>query len=121
MLGVGVDYIVSKPIDENELDDALYRYSERLYQYKPALLKSLRREETEEIESLLLTFNMAVENGKLEEAQAHFQALKNITADIEDNHLTENFDAIQLKLSSGEAPSQADLDVLTVLLKDFCK
>ncbi|ARC92608.1 histidine kinase [Vibrio coralliilyticus] len=120
MLGVGVDYIVSKPIDENELDDALYRYSERLYQYKPRLLKSSNAED-EETESLLLTFYMALENGDLEEAQEHFQALKAATTGIEDNHLEETLKAIQMKLTLGEVPSQSDLDVLTVLLKDFCK
>ena len=120
MLGVGVDYIVSKPIDENELDDALYRYSERLYQYKPTLLKSSNAED-EETESLLLTFYMALENGDLEEAQEHFQALKAATIGIEDNHLEETLKAIQMKLTLGEVPSQSDLDVLTVLLKDFCK
>nr|WP_102305911.1 hybrid sensor histidine kinase/response regulator [Vibrio cyclitrophicus]PML00870.1 histidine kinase [Vibrio cyclitrophicus] len=33
MLGAGVDYIVAKPIDERELDDALFRYSHKLYQF----------------------------------------------------------------------------------------
>ncbi|NOH62953.1 hybrid sensor histidine kinase/response regulator [Vibrio sp. RE88] len=120
MLGVGVDYIVSKPIDENELDDALYRYSERLYQYKPTLLKNSQADD-EETESLLLTFYMALENGGLEEAQENFQALKAATTGIEDNHLEETLKAIQMKLTLGEVPSQSDLDVLTVLLKDFCK
>ncbi|MCG9679708.1 hybrid sensor histidine kinase/response regulator [Vibrio sp. Isolate24] len=120
MLGVGVDYIVSKPIDENELDDALYQYSERLYQYKPMLLSGSNIE-TEETESVLLTFYMFLENGDLEEAQEHFQALKAVTTGIEDQHLEETLKAIQMKLTLGEVPSQSDLDVLTVLLKDFCK
>ncbi|USD33427.1 MULTISPECIES: hybrid sensor histidine kinase/response regulator [Vibrio] len=120
MLGVGVDYIVSKPIDENELDDALYQYSERLYQYKPMLLSGSNIE-TEETESVLLTFYMSLENGDLEEAQEHFQALKAVTTGIEDQHLEETLKAIQMKLTLGEVPSQSDLDVLTVLLKDFCK
>ncbi|MCG9682722.1 ATP-binding protein [Vibrio sp. Isolate23] len=120
MLGVGVDYIVSKPIDENELDDALYQYSERLYQYKPMLLSGSNIE-TEETESVLLTFYMSLENGDLEEAQEHFQALKAVTTGIEDQHLEETLKAIQMKLTIGEVPSQSDLDVLTVLLKDFCK
>ncbi len=34
LLGVGVDYIVSKPVDETELDDALFTHSMKLYQYK---------------------------------------------------------------------------------------
>ena len=33
MLGAGVDYIIAKPIDERELDDALFRYSNKLYQF----------------------------------------------------------------------------------------
>ncbi|WP_456294186.1 ATP-binding protein [Vibrio artabrorum] len=33
LLGAGVDYIIAKPIDERELDDALFRYSNKLYQY----------------------------------------------------------------------------------------
>ncbi len=31
--GAGVDYIIAKPIDERELDDALFRYSNKLYQF----------------------------------------------------------------------------------------
>ncbi|MDW2083978.1 response regulator, partial [Vibrio sp. 1640] len=34
MLGVGADHIIAKPIVESELDDALYRHADLLYQYQ---------------------------------------------------------------------------------------
>ena len=46
MVGSGVDYVISKPIDETELDDALYRFSDRLYQYKPGLREKRSRATT---------------------------------------------------------------------------
>ncbi len=36
MFGAGIDYIIAKPIDERDLDDALFRYSNKLYQYNSA-------------------------------------------------------------------------------------
>ena len=42
MIDAGVDHIISKPIDETELDDVLINYTEKLYQFKPDLLANLQ-------------------------------------------------------------------------------
>ncbi|WP_076587101.1 hybrid sensor histidine kinase/response regulator [Vibrio ostreicida] len=119
MMSAGVDHIVAKPIDEHELDDALFRFSKRLYQYKPVRLK--KPDYTlDEVEPLLLSLYVAFDNRDLFEAHKHLQALKKQVANIDDNHLDKILTSISTKLGKNEIPPQTDLDVLTVLLHEHC-
>ncbi|MBU2895366.1 hybrid sensor histidine kinase/response regulator [Vibrio hepatarius] len=115
MVGSGVDYVISKPIDETELDDALYRFSDRLYQYKPGLL-ARKDAKPQQMEPLLVNLFMALEDKDIPLAEEYFQRLRTELADLKDVLLVQTLNAVQEKLSHGEVPTQSDLDVLTVSL-----
>lgn len=116
MLAAGVDCIVSKPIDEKELDDMLSRYFDKLYQFKSS--QEVMESTPFNAEQQLISLYIAVENENSEEVQqilntihhyAHQQPLQN------DEQLRETLvPLIQKKV----LPSTHELDVLTVLLKD---
>lgn len=119
MVNSGVDYVISKPIDETELDDALYRFYDRLYQYKPGL-RDKKDVSPQEMEPLLLKFFMALEDENFVHAQEYFQRIKNEITGLKDDLLRQTLNAVQEKISRGETPMQSDLDVLTVSLNDYC-
>ena len=119
MVGSGVDYVISKPIDETELDDALYRFSDRLYQYKPGL-REKKEVEPQHMEPLLVNFFMALDDKDFVNAEEYFQRIRNEIANPKDDLLIQTLNAVQEKLSHKEAPAQSDLDVLTVSLNDYC-
>ncbi|EGU38188.1 Signal transduction histidine kinase [Vibrio ichthyoenteri ATCC 700023] len=116
MLAAGVDCIISKPIDEKELDDMLSRYYEKLYQFKSIADKTTFV--AFNAEQQLVSLHIAVEDQKTEEAHkiittineyANHQSLRNV------NQLTEMLAPL---IDSKSLPSSHELDVLTVLLKD---
>ncbi|KHT40473.1 hybrid sensor histidine kinase/response regulator [Vibrio sinaloensis] len=120
MLGVGVDYIVSKPVDETDLDDALFAYADKLYQYKPSLLKSQNEAEGEGVEGVLLKCFMAIENKEFSAALMEFNQIKQIIGESDDAFLRACLMRIEESLVREESPSQEDLDILTVQITDFC-
>ncbi|ROV62512.1 response regulator [Vibrio ponticus] len=113
MRAAGVDGIVSKPIDEKELDDMLYRHSDKLYQYKS--LQDLQSAAPFNAEEQLVSLYIAVEDQKPDEAH---QILTNIYRYF--NHDAESDAGALLAplVKDKQLPSQQELDVLTVLLKD---
>ncbi|MBW3696649.1 response regulator [Vibrio sp. T187] len=117
MLGAGVDYIVAKPIDERELDDALYRYAKKLYQYNP------EQQPTEatsgSIEDTLVSFYIALEDSNFE---AGSKELKKLLVLIQPNGCDMLKSAIQSAmhaLDNAERPNQDDVNLITVKLSDF--
>ena len=117
MMGVGADHIIAKPIVESELDDALYRHSQRLYQYHPEGIQS--SEKPLNTESLLLEFYVALEDSDLEGAS---QTLARIHASVPHSlqlQLAELAESIESYLSQAQPPKQEDIDSLTVLLADL--
>ncbi|MDC5703794.1 ATP-binding protein [Vibrio europaeus] len=122
MLGAGVDYIISKPIDETELDDALITYSDKLYQFQPHLLNSSTNssEIKIELEEPLMMFFMAIENEDLPHAKSKFAQIKQSLDGIQVPILDDNLFNIESRLIAGEFPQQEELDLLAVQVKDYC-
>ncbi|UPQ87079.1 hybrid sensor histidine kinase/response regulator [Vibrio sinaloensis] len=119
MLGAGVDYIISKPIDEIELDDALMSYSDKLYQYRPHP-NLIEPANSVNLEEPLALFYMAIENKDLSYAQSRFELIGEELAAIETPQLQQTLATIERHLKQGTFPPQQDLDVLTLLVKDYC-
>ncbi|GAK84442.1 sensor histidine kinase [Vibrio ponticus] len=113
MLAAGVDTIVSKPIDEKELDDMLYRYSDKLYQYKS--LHECQSTAPFNAEEQLVSLYIAVEDRKQDEAQ---EILSTIFTHFNSDEKSDAGALIAPLVKRKQLPSQQDLDVLTVLLKD---
>lgn len=122
MVGAGVDYIISKPIDETELDDALLNYSDKLYQFKPQLLKeaSASNDYSIELEEPLMMFVMAIENNDLPLAISKFAKIKQKLQGIQVPILEDNLFVIESRLKEGVLPQQEELDLLVVQVKDYC-
>ncbi|MFM2589417.1 ATP-binding protein [Vibrio sp. TBV020] len=119
MLGAGVNYIISKPVDETELDDSLLSHSELLYQFKPHLLNTQYNGDIE-LEEPLMMFFMAIENENLLYARESFAQIQRQLDSTQSPALIENLTVIERCLASGEFPHQDELDVLTVQVKDYC-
>jgi len=117
MLSAGADYIVTKPIDDNELDDALFQFVEKLYQYHPESSMPLKIGSAEES---LVTFYMAVEDQNIELALAMIQRLIQQLPEIENTHIHQVLIDTQTSLEKHQLPTQQQVDLLTVLLSDFC-
>ncbi|MGY5537728.1 ATP-binding protein [Vibrio brasiliensis] len=120
MFGAGVNYIVSKPIDETELDDALLSHSDKLYQFKSELFRCSKENTALKLEEPLMMFFMAIENQELAEAQERLGSIKQQLEGVAVPLLQENIDTISSCLAAGELPNQDDLDVLAVQMKDYC-
>ena len=119
MLGAGVDSIISKPIDEAELDDTLVRHLTKLYQFKPQLLNS-NNEPPMQFEERLMMFLVAIENQQLDNGQSLFAELKQSLNETQTSALNEILCKIEARLLAAEFPLQQDLDLLTVQVKDYC-
>lgn len=122
MQGAGVDYIISKPIDETELDDALISHSGRLYQFNSKLLKDFENGKPAQIklEEPLMMFFMAVENQDLLNAKSKFAQIKQDLDAIQIPELDDNLVVIESLLLANELPRQEHLDLLAVQVKDYC-
>lgn len=120
MLDAGANYIISKPVDETELDDALLSHSELLYQFKPHLLETQNHNGEIDLEEPLMMFFMAIENENLLYARESFVKIQQQLDSVESPNLVETLLTIEHCLASGNFPHQEDLDVLTVQLKDYC-
>ncbi|MBA5762515.1 response regulator [Vibrio sp. 404] len=113
MLSAGVDCIVSKPIDEQELDDMLYRYSDKLYQFKS--LDDCQAAASFNAEQQLVSLYIAVEDRNHEQA---YEILSNIFTYLAPTDHRSVKELLAPLIQSKSLPSQQELDVLTVLLKD---
>lgn len=121
MLGAGVDHIISKPVDETELDDALISHSKKLYQFKPHLLATHQSIDSQiEVEELLMVFFMAIENNDLSTVKSKFAQIKQQLNGFETPQLKDSLLTIEGCLSGDELPSQQMLDLLTVQVTDYC-
>ena len=120
MLGVGVDYIISKPIDETDLDDALFNHADKLYQYQPELLNRQETEPEIGVEQLLLDCFMAIENGEQAQASEAFNKIQAVIGVNADDALDECLRRIEQSLLEGDKPAQQDLDLLAVQATDYC-
>ncbi|NOH79496.1 response regulator [Vibrio sp. RE86] len=120
MMAAGTNYIISKPIDETELDDALLSHSAQLYQYKPKLLKMAKEPAQILVEEPLMMFFMAIENQDLKTAKTNFEQIKHRLGNEVSGVLESNLTQINTDLSEGKFPTQDDIDVLAVELKDYC-
>ena len=116
MLAAGVDCILSKPIDEKMLDDMLYRYAEKLYQFKSVDETWLQAPFN--AEQRLISLYIAVEDENQNEAHQILNDIHeyvNRQSCANGDRLAETLAPLINKKS---LPSNQELDVLTVLLKD---
>ncbi len=122
MMGAGVDYIISKPLDETELDDALLKYSDKLYQFQPQLLTQsvCSYDVSNKLEEPLMLLFMAIENQDLPLARDKFEQIKKMLNGIQTPTLEDNLFVIESRLKEGVLPQQEALDLLTVQVKDYC-
>lgn len=113
MLGVGADYIIAKPIDERELDDSLYRYAKKLYQYKPEQTVGLAT--CKNAEDLLVQLYIDIENNEFPQACISLNQLVNTQPQPLDDELSKVTQKIESALQHQATPIQQDIDLLTVL------
>lgn len=136
MLGAGVDYIIAKPIDERELDDALFRYSNKLYQYhevKAHDLDSLDVEKNDSqsnseslpkpdlrnkdnTEELLVTLYVALEDNNLALIKSALESLRVHAEPMNNAKLTDHVDKALEQVSLGFTPEQEIINSITVNL-----
>lgn len=117
MLNAGADAIIAKPIDENELDDALYRFTNKLYQFRSGANLPTFSGNTEE---LLVQLYIALDNRSTEEAASILQNLQQSLEFPDDHSLSQSIQALLSHLRRGRLPPAKEVDLLTVLLTDFC-
>ena len=146
MLGAGVDYIIAKPIDERELDDALFRYSNKLYQYhetksqnengslgEPVSLNShdanLHKNKSpsrslpkpdlrnkDNTEELLVTLYVALEDNNLDLIQSALESLRKHVEPMDNAELSRQVDKALEQVSLGAPPTQDVINIITVNL-----
>ena len=121
MLFAGADYIIAKPIDERELDDALSSHAERLFQFTqfdPEVTSSelIVRENEDEgnnlNEAMLVEFYIALENNQLPEA---LSTVNTMLGSVEvGSPLSDLLVRIKARLEQGVEPAPEDVDELTM-------
>ncbi|MFA0113295.1 ATP-binding protein [Vibrio sp. 10N.261.46.E11] len=136
MLGAGVDYIIAKPIDERELDDALFRYSNKLYQYhevkahdldSPDVEKHDSKSNSESLpkpdlrnkdntEELLVTLYVALEDNNLALIKSALESLRVHAEPMNNAELTSQVDKALEQVSLGSTPEQEIINTITVNL-----
>ncbi len=115
MLKAGADYIIAKPISEEELDDALYLHCAKLYQFHPEIpLPSF----SGNMEETLVKLCIAVENKAMGEAIDIIDALQKTLTLEKDSSILNTLNELQVYLHQGEKPPQDLLDMLMILLAD---
>ncbi|WP_435440690.1 ATP-binding protein [Vibrio gallaecicus] len=116
MLGAGVDYIIAKPIDERELDDALYRHSKKLYQYSPE--KQPSEQVDESLEDLLVALYVALEDRNNQDAHIVLEKLQILAQPKNDDLLISTINESIQALTNSTFPSKDKIDLITVKLSD---
>ncbi|UHJ61233.1 hybrid sensor histidine kinase/response regulator [Vibrio furnissii] len=117
MLHAGADFIIAKPIDENELDDALYRHANALYQFQTHQLKPVFSGSTEE---LLVKLYIALDNQAVDDALEITESLQQTLPLPADHQIVHVLEQTLESLRRGRVPSHDQIDLLTVLLTEFC-
>ncbi|AEX21497.1 hybrid sensor histidine kinase/response regulator [Vibrio sp. EJY3] len=116
MTEAGVDHIIAKPVVVSELDDALYRHADLLYQYQDPKSNKAKHPHHINTDSLLLSFYISLDNDNLHQALEVFSdIIKHITPHS-NQELAQITARIESKLQRQQAPEQADVDALTVML-----
>lgn len=115
MLASGADYIIAKPIDENELDDALYRYSDKLFQYRK---NQGQVSAPFNVEEALISLCIAVENRDYPNAQQLVVRMLSLGVVAQSDELKTLLDGMNESLINGIQPSGETMDLLTVLLAE---
>lgn len=131
-----MDYIIAKPIDERELDDALFRYSNKLYQYHEVKVDNLESQEVKQrdskskseslpkpdlrnkdnTEELLVTLYVALEDNNLELIQLALESLRAHVKPMNNAELTYQVDKALEQVSQGAPPTQDVINIITVNL-----
>ncbi len=119
MISAGVDYIIAKPIDENELDDALFQYAAKLYQYHPEMSHGSSFDFN--LEQELIALYVAIESKDLQKAEGIVNEIMHQLPLNERPDLKAIFQTLKTDLAQRVQPDIGELDILTVLLKDFCR
>ncbi|MCW8333964.1 hybrid sensor histidine kinase/response regulator [Vibrio paucivorans] len=117
MLGAGADYIVAKPIDESELDDALYRYANKLYQYHPENMDDSQQRLSEE---MLVSLCIEIENKQHARALEMLDSVSSVIERHAEVELKNRLASVRRSLELKEDPSSSDVDVITVMLAEHC-
>lgn len=117
MLNAGADFIIAKPIDENELDDALYRHSTALYQYQTHYRKPVF---SGTIEEILVRLYIALDNKAVADALEITESLQQSLPLPADHQVVHVLESTLECLRRGRIPPQEEIDLLTVLLTEFC-
>lgn len=116
LLNAGADSIVAKPINAGELDDALYKHINKLYQYHSEMPKLTFSGSAEE---LLVKLYIAIENKAVGETLDIVELLENSLDLPSDSQLVTTLASVKSHLEEGELPPKASIDLLTILLSDF--
>ncbi|MEH0688670.1 response regulator [Vibrio cholerae] len=109
MYAAGVDAIISKPIDETELDDTLFQFTHRLYGSMSAVILN-----EEELEKALVSLFVAIENQQFEEALTYVKAIQASVDSSKSANLRQAIDNLHGDIEAKRTPSQIDLDTLAV-------
>ncbi|MBY7860720.1 response regulator [Vibrio fluvialis] len=117
ILNAGADFIIAKPIDENELDDALYRHSTALYQYQTHYRKPVF---SGTIEEILVRLYIALDNKAVADALEITESLQQSLPLPADHQIVHVLESTLECLRRGRIPPQEEIDLLTVLLTEFC-
>lgn len=116
LLNAGADSIVAKPINAGELDDALYKHINKLYQYHSEMPKLAFSGSAEE---LLVKLYIAIENKAVGEALDIVELLEHSLELPSDSQLVKALTAVKSHLEEGEIPPKESIDLLTILLSDY--
>ncbi|MBR9873284.1 MAG: response regulator [Vibrionaceae bacterium] len=116
MTEAGVNHIIAKPVVESELDDALYRHADLLYQYQIPNSHKANYSHHINTDSLLLSFYISLDNGDLHEAREVFSAIIKHIAPHSNEELAQITARIESQLQRQVVPEPADIDALTVML-----
>lgn len=118
MMNAGANHIVAKPIDENELDDALYRYSPLLYQF---VSEATSQQPSVVIhEESLVALYVDIENHKYQDARLRLNKIKQVLGVQLTQPAADVIERVGEALDNQSSPLAEDLDLLAVLLSDFC-
>ncbi len=117
MMSAGVDCIIAKPIDENELDDALYRYSEKLYQFHS---EQVVTPDVTDFEELLVNLYVSIENKQYDKSAALVENLISSFNEDPRDQFAEVLQRILECLKNHSEPEKEDIDLITVLVADKC-
>ncbi|WP_162046693.1 hybrid sensor histidine kinase/response regulator [Vibrio taketomensis] len=111
MRAAGVDAIVSKPIDEKELDDMLFRFADKLYQFKSPHQRAVKFNTEQE----LIALYIALENRNSSEVN---DMLQRFYTQFETTEHDQLLTLLKQMIEHRSLPSQYEIDLLTMLLKD---